>query len=271
MRLRIGFLLLGLQVMSNVGCGNKSESEGSGSSGGDPVRGAFLDGKADATLAVLESKESDRLQLASQVVSNWVEAHRQELAEDIRLSPHVWAEVAASTCARTERKPKAEIQLSIPSCREAIKDKAAAAFLLIHESVHHLGVEDESFADQVAYSVTGKKATRPQNNEDPGRQKPLMVELNDIVSDRFTPNEEGSAVGWCSYPAQSYHMATLCRPVVSVRLLEGFNHPVDFDQYKIQKDDLGYRILINEYVTGGYEKTHCPKIDIRLEIHITSC
>ena len=45
------------------------------------------------------------------------------------------------------------IHLSIPTSRGDAKSTADAAKLLIHESVHHLGVQDDDFANRVALNT----------------------------------------------------------------------------------------------------------------------
>ncbi|MGE0174959.1 MAG: kelch repeat-containing protein [Oligoflexales bacterium] len=96
-------------------------------------------------------------------VKAWILANHVALASDILISPYHWLEQAdpeQQTCALThqplpgEITPNgAEIALSFELCRSHIKNVLDATSVVIHESVHHFGIGDESFADKVAMTL----------------------------------------------------------------------------------------------------------------------
>ncbi|MCX6123248.1 MAG: hypothetical protein NTV34_00630 [Proteobacteria bacterium] len=86
-------------------------------------------------------------------VKAFISSKGEALINDILGSKHVWSEGAQSNCAMTDLSLLSPIRLSMPTCRDDVKFTADAAKLLIHESVHHLGIEDEDFANRVALNA----------------------------------------------------------------------------------------------------------------------
>jgi uncharacterized protein YjbI with pentapeptide repeats len=80
-------------------------------------------------------------------------AHSTGLANDITMSPHIWTVDPQVTCAFTEHDLAKPVVLSFETCRQNVVTTIDAATLLIHESTHHLGVSDETMADQIAMAL----------------------------------------------------------------------------------------------------------------------
>ncbi|MBI1860288.1 MAG: metallopeptidase family protein [Deltaproteobacteria bacterium] len=76
---------------------------------------------------------------------------------DILATEHTWIETATAACAHTDLTARAPITLSYVTCRDTAAVRKDIWKVLIHESVHHLGVDDESFADAVAEEVVKAK------------------------------------------------------------------------------------------------------------------
>ena len=235
------FALTALTLVASCGGG------GSGSSGGDLVRGYFLMAKDHGSEAVLNSTSKQRLGLTSKVVDDWVEKNKSRLAEEVRLSKQIWTEQETPTCARTERSPKADILFSIPSCRKVVTTKDHAAFVLIHEAVHHFGVEDETFADQVAYSIVGDEGEVSEDHLSISHppEAPLDIEFNEVKHSRWEEwqgNAPGVHTGSCIYSQIDYQYDKPCKPIVRVKIQVGFEFEEEYSRIRVRKKDKGYQI-----------------------------
>lgn len=253
------------------GC-HSAQDEGSGSSGGDGIRSVFLEAKDMAVKSVVESSSEKRLQLTTHVISQWVEQNKQTLALDIQLSKHSWTEATQPTCASTARHSQAEIILSIPSCRDDIKDTHRATFVLVHESVHHLSVEDEYFADQVARSVISdgtedpKKDTSQSSDSTTNSSIPAEaeVEFNNLKASALDPFHV------CHYQGLDHQVESTHRPDARITYFDGNRWLDRVDDIRIQKlEDSKYRILTGEFLvqTSFVQIEDCPDMDIRLNWH----
>jgi len=120
--------------------------------GGDEIRLLFEDGRADAFQRIPKIKRCSLPAATNTQVVDWILKNKNLLAMDIFKSQHVWITDQQATCAFTQTKSEFDITLSFQTC-ENVKDKETAGRLLTHESVHHLGIADESFADAVAFAV----------------------------------------------------------------------------------------------------------------------
>ncbi len=77
-----------------------------------------------------------------------------DLSSDVLRSSHVWTEdVNQTTCARTNLVPESPVILSWNRCNDESVFPLGAAQILIHESVHHLGMSSEDFADKVVDAI----------------------------------------------------------------------------------------------------------------------
>jgi hypothetical protein len=130
---------------------------GSSTNGGGLARYRFETAKDEAAAIVAgltpEALSSD----AEPRVLDFLTRHAPELAVDILASTADWAAPPTQpTCAATTRLPHAPIFLSEDLCRDV--SLVEAIQLLIHESVHHLGVDDEGLAYAVsAAAFTGRR------------------------------------------------------------------------------------------------------------------
>lgn len=134
--------------------------------GGDSLKLAFARAKENAAHVTLRlNPESLGAQVPADVRA-WLRANKEALAADITQTPHNWEDAPAGqpTCAWTNLDPAAQILFSYDKCRtgmdiaggdahSSIPSFEDAGLLLVHESVHHLHVADEAFADAVALAV----------------------------------------------------------------------------------------------------------------------
>ncbi|MES2803195.1 MAG: hypothetical protein V4654_11930 [Bdellovibrionota bacterium] len=121
--------------------------------GGDPLRLLFEDARPFAADRVMKAMPCAFGANVSADVRNWILSHKQSLAEDINQSEHVWITDKQSTCAFTQTNSRHDITFSFETCRPGVRDISDALKILVHESVHHLGVTDEYFADKVANAI----------------------------------------------------------------------------------------------------------------------
>ncbi len=121
--------------------------------GGDGIMLLFAKAREHAANVTLRLQDRSLPLALNASLRDWLLAHHRELAADIAVSEHQRLEESEPTCAFTQHTAAAAIQLSMPTCNLRIQSFDDAGELLVHESVHHLGVEDESFADSVALAV----------------------------------------------------------------------------------------------------------------------
>lgn len=121
------------------------------SGGGDPLRIYFEEGRLLAREVVGKVKLEPG-KIVTPEVATWFTRNQATLAADLGASAHEWHENEQTTCAFTEYRSNAAVKLSFDSCR-SISTANEAAKVLIHESVHHLGEADHTFADKVAVQV----------------------------------------------------------------------------------------------------------------------
>lgn len=121
--------------------------------GGDIIRKLFIDAKHVA------AQKLRRLKPCSFDGQNDMEAIRflldnaSTLIDEVVHSAHYWTVDQQKTCAFTSREKRAGIYLSYPICHNMVDTLEEAAFILIHEATHHLGVTDERFSDRVALAA----------------------------------------------------------------------------------------------------------------------
>ena len=257
-----GKLTWSLSLVFFFGC-HAAKDEGSGSSGGDGIRAVFLDARDLAVDSVTKSDSENRTKLTTEVVSQWVEENQKALALDIQLSRHVWTEQAQATCGVTSRSSRADISLSIPSCHDDGNDKARAAFLLVHESVHHFGIEDEFFADQVARSVISV-----QKGDDSSKRGSFDLPTPPRKDVEFN-NRKATALDQynCHYQGVDHEVQLDHRPDVQIKYFDGSRWINLYDGIRVQNiGDSKYKILTNEFLiqTNFVDIENCPAIDIRL-------
>lgn len=147
--------------------------------GGDPLRFYFEDGqKLAATILSRYSPEPAAASATQTPAALWLASHYQAMQTDIMATQQNWVEVAETTCAYTQYSRSSSVRLSFKSCR-SISSREEAARLLIHESVHHFGIHDESLADQVATAAIAAWQDLKL------RQIPLCAGNSNIITDRL--------------------------------------------------------------------------------------
>lgn len=123
---------------------------------GDSMRLVFAWAKEHAAHVVLKLHEQALHSSTRADVREWLLRNKEALAGDIAATEHVWSLAAAAACAETDiGVPAGPLRLSYPTCDSRVMSLDQAAELLVHESVHHLGIADESFADAVALAAYG--------------------------------------------------------------------------------------------------------------------
>lgn len=127
---------------------------------GDSLRLLFANAREHAAFITLRLQDRSLPMALDANLRTWILEHHRELAGDIAKTTHVWSEEPQATCAWTQRTPGADIEFSFNTCRQSFtacnagtQDFDDAGELLVHESTHHLGINDESFADAVALAV----------------------------------------------------------------------------------------------------------------------
>ncbi len=145
-KLSLFILALNSQVLAAGG-----DSVGNG---GDGISQVFEDARLKAVKLLERLDPCSTPVETKREVKEWLLAHRLEIIEDVKNSQHIWKLTdAKQTCAWTKSERNNDILFSTKSCREKIYDIETAAALLIHESVHHLGVESDAFAKDVGSAV----------------------------------------------------------------------------------------------------------------------
>jgi uncharacterized protein YjbI with pentapeptide repeats len=155
MRLSALFLLSMLAGWVNAPAARASELRGGNEvdNGGDPLRFIFVSGQQQAA-QLLADLIPDQLEAdLPPNVRGFIAANHQALAVDLKASRLIWQTTEQATCALTTTTPHADIRLSFDNCRPTIFSADLAGRLLLHESVHHLGIADEDLADAVAIGV----------------------------------------------------------------------------------------------------------------------
>lgn len=122
--------------------------------GGDGMRVAFV--KAREHAAHITSRLNPRAlqRITDAEVRDWLAQNHLALSADILASEHKWYMERKPTCGWTnDPSDPSVIHLSFERCQETIRNFEEAGQLLIHESTHHLGVQNESLADRIAVAV----------------------------------------------------------------------------------------------------------------------
>jgi hypothetical protein len=140
-------LMLAIATQAHADVGN-----GAGN-GGDLLRTLFNEARPAAVerLQKLEPCALDSKTPAQ--VKEWILANKEALAVDVHVSSHRWITDKQATCAWTTPNSADEIVLSFEACRPLVTNRDAAVHILIHESVHHFGVTDETLPEQIAVAV----------------------------------------------------------------------------------------------------------------------
>lgn len=148
MNKKLGFIwFMGALILAS---NSRADSVGNG---GDPLRFLFEDARPVASTRVTKAMACAFSVNVSAEVRDWILKNKQALADDILNTRHTWITDQQSTCAFTQITSRADVTLSFETCRPGIRDISDAVKVLIHESVHHFGITDESFSDKVADAI----------------------------------------------------------------------------------------------------------------------
>lgn len=121
---------------------------------GDPLRTFFSEARVMAEDRVRSLKLCEMKSSTNEAKAKWLVSVKEKLADDIKNSKHVWLSDFQGSCAFTQFDQKnAPVYLSYPECRSIDGDHKAAMELLIHESLHHIGIEQEVEAELYAAMV----------------------------------------------------------------------------------------------------------------------
>lgn len=121
---------------------------------GDPLRTFFSEARVMAENRVRNLKTCEFKSGVNEAKAKWLVSVKDQLAEDIKKSKHVWLSDFQGSCAFTQYDVKnSPVYLSYPECRSIEGNHADAIELLIHESLHHLGVEAEVEAEEYAAMI----------------------------------------------------------------------------------------------------------------------
>ena len=137
----------------------KEQQEGgdTAGNGGDAIIAVFRDAR-DMALLNLEKIDRCNLEKVTQKseVIDFLITNKIKFIEDVKKSKHKWSTDNSpdGKCGRT--KPGHPITLYIPNCKIEMEDTHRAAWLLVHESVHHFKIEDEEFADAAMKKMNGR-------------------------------------------------------------------------------------------------------------------
>lgn len=124
------------------------------SGGGDPLRFYFTEGREVALEALDGFKNENLTQNVAADARNFLQSNLLALKSEVEKSPFDFTVSAQSTCGLTTFERGAKITFSTENCR-SISSNEEAAKMILHESVHHFGVKDESLADAIAIAVIG--------------------------------------------------------------------------------------------------------------------
>lgn len=133
-------------------------------SGGDSLRNLYNDAKGIAASKVEQLSPCSFDQSTPQSIQDWLIKNQTQFALDLRLAQHAWVVDSQSTCAFTNHSSQATIYLSYPTCSTTGNSLDGALFTLIHETAHHLGIDDERQADDVARAVMYSKIVSSCSN-----------------------------------------------------------------------------------------------------------
>ena len=134
------------------------EDGGWSSSGGDPLRFHFEEGMDLAKDIAARMDIAQISPSAESATRAWLQKNLDQLEAELGATAVEWLEDTSSTstqatCAITQRVRGAKVIVSFEKCRGQISSESEAAKLLIHEAVHHFGVEDEHLANDVALEI----------------------------------------------------------------------------------------------------------------------
>lgn len=145
------FLFIAFFSSSNLSFAGGGDSVGNG---GDGIRILFSQARDEAIRVISNLNRCSFADEISLEAKEWILENKENLIDDLRHTSQLWTEdFEQPTCAYTYRVPQSPIHFSFKKCRTEIYTLEIAAMLLVHETVHHFGFQDETFADEVGRAV----------------------------------------------------------------------------------------------------------------------
>ena len=150
-------------VLWSLGGSLAKAGQGVGS-GGDYLQFVFEQARKNAA-SILPRLTQDSFQsgTCSEILScdevRFILKNKQVIADDIAASAHVWGDQLPlgmcpdHTCACTVTERKSTVYFAFSTCRPFIDTVEKAARLLVHETMHHLGIVEENMATRMALGV----------------------------------------------------------------------------------------------------------------------
>lgn len=121
---------------------------------GDAMRSLFNQARNAAIQRVNELQWCSFESNVPQELSEWLINKREEIAADIASSQYYWVVDGQVSCGFTQRKLGAPIYLSYPTCASTVATNLTSAiFVVLHETAHHFGIDDEDRADEIAEAI----------------------------------------------------------------------------------------------------------------------
>lgn len=129
-------------------------NEGFGGMGGDETKLRFSNNRSPAASLVRRVKSYSFGSDVEEADIEWILNHREKLANDILHSDHHWIteKNEKGYCGETQGIELATITFSFPSCERHTNTRNIQG-VLIHESIHHLGIADESRTDTITTAI----------------------------------------------------------------------------------------------------------------------
>lgn len=245
----------------------------------------FTEARLEAVTKLESMKDSNWSAVPNAELADWLVQHAEALKVDIENSQHIWVD-SQKSCGRTERKPFANIILSIESCVHQIKTRSDAVKLLVHESVHHFGIESKDFADQVAV-VVGNLANPTPEGESSSSKDSISLDSPDCLEQarqfespslkgRLLPEGDAYA-GYCSYDEFAF---TLSTPKSWIKQLKMFMRDSERGHWQPKSDafinhtQIGideWQVIAQSDFVYPSSTGSCPEVQILVVIFEKTC
>lgn len=145
-------LLMILSLLLFCGCEKTIYVNGNESPhGGDDIQITFSKARNEAVKRLSSIRNCSFREDVSSDLKNWILQNSNALYKDIEDSEHVWERSENVPCGRTNGQQKGKILFSYSSCKNVKPEDAFQ--ILVHESVHHLGITNEQQATRTAGEV----------------------------------------------------------------------------------------------------------------------
>jgi hypothetical protein len=231
---------------------------------GDPLRTFFSEARVMAENRVRNLKTCDFKKSVNEAKAKWLVSIKDQLADDIKKTKHVWLSDFQGSCAFTQFDVKASpVYLSYPECRTIDGNHQDAMELLIHESLHHLGVETEVDAEEYAAMVMDADELDecPVEPYDPFSEKTCegaKISNADILSNFQPGSNKSSTIGKSSAQARyrKCNALTGCADWISRKTIFEWKWSASSDSAKTVMNessfDKDFTFHISDYAAPNY-------------------